>query len=78
MGLTCEVDFVGAYMDEDTEKMLLLNDISASSRAAKPRRRSTSGVRNEGIMRAVYPCVIAEERIHLQLWYDAKEFIRTQ
>lgn len=34
MGLTCEVDFVGAYMDEDTEKMLLLNDIPASSRAA--------------------------------------------
>ena len=33
MGLTCEVDFVCAHMDEDAEEMLLLDDIPSSRRA---------------------------------------------
>ena len=34
IGLTCEVDFIGAHVDKDTEEMLLLYDIPSSRRAA--------------------------------------------
>ena len=34
IGLTCEVDFICAHMDEDAEEMLLLYDIPSGRRAA--------------------------------------------
>ena len=34
LGLTCEVDFVCAHMDENTEEVLLLYDVPSSGRAA--------------------------------------------